>query len=348
MGTRDAFRVIHWAADDAPTVRRNDGRTDIEAHKVLDALAVWADAEDATCHPSPPQIANRARLGLRATSEALKRLVVAGLIVAVADLNGTTVWELQTQIVRDGAELVAAAVRQVTAREKTADRQRRKRERRRAHTAGDHGECLPTSCEIAAERDAVVERHAGEVSRRSTASRHAVVERDVTPRSPLHPQVTPGVTAMELPTNCQVDRLFDATHHPRATELEPEIDHGESALAAVPDTKRSGAKPPARSARGRQLPLVAAVTEPELEDPMRAHLRELLDRPTDRPTIPTTTGPDCPRCEVVLDPDGQCRNPACHPTPSTAPAPPAGDECACGVLLDPDRVCRNPTHRTTA
>lgn len=145
----------------------------------------------------------------------------------------------------------------------------------------------------------------------------------------------------------------NATHHPRATETEPEIDHGGSALTPVPDTKRTGTKPPprpARPGRGRQLPLVAAITpEPDedQDDTMRPHLRELLDRPTDRPTTPTATGPTCTHCDVVLDPDQQCRNPACHPTAPPTTAAPAVDECACGVLLDPGRICRNPTHAST-
>lgn len=354
MAARDAFRVIHWAADDAPTILRKNGRIDLEAHKVLDALAVWADAEDATCHPSPPQIANRARLGLRATSEAMRRLVVAGLIVAVADLNGTTVWQLQTQLIRNDAELVAAAVRQVTARQKTNERQQRKRARARRHNAGEHDDCLPRTCVVAAERHAVGERDKAVddmgVSRRQTASRHAVGERDVTPSPPLHPQVTPGVTAIELPTNCQIDRLGNATHHPRATETEPEIDHGGGELTPVPATKRIRTKPAPVRNRGRQLPLVAAVTpEPDedQDDTMRPHLRELLDRPTHRPPAPITTGPACPRCEVLLDPDQTCRNTTCQPATPTAPAP-AVDECGtCGVLLDPDRICRNPTHAST-
>lgn len=133
----------------------------------------------------------------------------------------------------------------------------------------------------------------------------------------------------------------------RENEREPQIDHGRGELTPVPDTKRTRTKPAPLRNRGRQLPLVATVTPEPDEDPMRAHLRELLDRPADRPPAPAATGPACPQCEVLLDPDQQCRNITCQPSTASPAAPPATPECACGVLLDPDRVCRNPTHRST-
>ncbi|WP_460407375.1 hypothetical protein, partial [Actinophytocola sediminis] len=109
MKTRSTgpFAVAQWAAREAPTVRRKDGKADTVAHHVLLCLALYAD-RGGIARPSTSTLAHDARLVLRSTEEALVRLVDAGLIEPTGDLNGTTVWKLNTDQRRAAEERTEA------------------------------------------------------------------------------------------------------------------------------------------------------------------------------------------------------------------------------------------------
>lgn len=198
--TSGAFAVVQWAAREAPTVRRKDGKADTVAHHVLVCLALYAD-RSGFARPSTTTLAHDARLVLRSTEEALGRLVDAGLIAKQGELNGTVVWRLNTATRRDVGELSEAQERAATARAKHAERAKKYRARQAALISNEGA------------RDAVVERHVTPNQSVTQATvtpslnaRDVQVERHVrptsthvTPSTPSQPQVTTGVTANELP-----------------------------------------------------------------------------------------------------------------------------------------------------
>jgi hypothetical protein len=224
--TSGAFAVVQWAAREAPTVRRKDGKADTVAHHVLVCLALYAD-RGGVARPSLPTLAHDARLVLRSTEEALARLVDGGLIAKQGDLNGTTVWRLNTAVRRDASELSEASERAATARQKHAERARRYRTRQATlqsvkggrdaeverHVTPNQSVTQATVTPNLNARDAEVERHVTPNQSVTQATvtpnlnaRDAVVERHVrsasthvTPSTPSHLQVAAAVTAIEQP-----------------------------------------------------------------------------------------------------------------------------------------------------
>lgn len=176
------FTVLKWAAQQAPTVRRADGKADTVAHLVLVNLAIYAD-KTGRARPSLPTLADGARLTERVTRDALSRLTDRGLISAAGELNGTVVWKLNTDLRRDESELSVARARREAARHKHADRSRRYRERQ-------------------ANRDAEPARHATVGVTPNHDARDAEVQRHVTPRYDARDAVKSVTTAGQTPCNC--------------------------------------------------------------------------------------------------------------------------------------------------
>jgi hypothetical protein len=191
------FHVLRWAAREVPAVRRSDGKADTVAHHVLVCLALYAD-KDARARPSLSTLAADARLTERATREALRRLVSAGVVAIAGDLNGTAVWRLCTDVKRDADEAETEGARHEKARAQQAERARRYRQRK----AERH---------VEVERDVTSNQSVTNGSVTSNLDeRHALLERtsrststNVTPSSPSQSQVSGGVSTNELPLNYQ-------------------------------------------------------------------------------------------------------------------------------------------------
>lgn len=214
---KNAFRPYHWAMDVPPMLREN-GRVDREAHHVLVVLARWAKKDGSDARPSLTTLADRTYMTERATAAALDRIQAHGLISKMADLNGTTVWQLNLKVRKADSTLLDK--RRDRARLANAKRQQKYRDKQRAtpeestaqavDRAVDNSSVTPSGSVTS---NAVGERHVTP----SEGVTNAVRERYVTPSPPSHPQVTPLVTAIELPLNCQEelsaanhDAMFDA------------------------------------------------------------------------------------------------------------------------------------------
>lgn len=214
------FKVVRWASQQAPTVRRPDGKADTVAHLVLVCLAVYADG-NGHARPGVATLADDARLTTRATADALARLDHTGLIDRAQELTGgTVVWRLNLSAQRGDEERHDAQQRHELARRKHAERSRRYRARKAVRDAEVERDVTPnlsvTNVSVTPNldaRDAEVER-----TSRSTSTH-------VTPPTPSQPQVTPATTSRELPMNCQrTAKPIDPAQPPHAHEREHETD----------------------------------------------------------------------------------------------------------------------------
>jgi hypothetical protein len=122
---------VRWART-APVVRRADGEPDGTAHHVLLALATFSDREG-RCRPSLPTLADASYKTQRVTADALKRLVLAGLIKSDGEYGktGVTVWVLMLGLTRSDMDGAAFEDRRTRAKRKAAERQQRWREAHR-------------------------------------------------------------------------------------------------------------------------------------------------------------------------------------------------------------------------
>lgn len=128
---------IRWARS-APVLRRSDGEPDGTAHHVLLALATFSD-RDGRCRPSLSTLADAAYKTRRATAEALKRLVAAGLIKSDGEYGntGVTVWVLKLGMTRSDMDESLFEDRRERAKKMGAARQRRWRDARRVTPSDD-------------------------------------------------------------------------------------------------------------------------------------------------------------------------------------------------------------------
>jgi hypothetical protein len=192
------FPAIRWARQ-APVVRRADGRPDVTAHHVLLALATFAD-KAGRAHPSPLSLAKATLLAEDTVDDALGRLTAAGLIAAGEPFGGTgsIVWTLAMDTARDSA-LDLHGDRRERARQKTAERARRYRERR--HTLVDSDVTVSDTVNHgAAERDVTVPE--GVITDNVTVSEtvsHGVGVRDITVSDTVYHGPTTVITAGQEP-----------------------------------------------------------------------------------------------------------------------------------------------------
>jgi hypothetical protein len=213
--SRNAFAAINWALSVPPILLPN-GRIDDDAHHVLVVLATRAKPDGTDARPGNDWLARKSYRSPESVARCLEACQAHGLISKAADLNGTTVWTLNMEVTSHGKTVI----------DERQDRQRagdaRRQQRSRRHRAGDHSLCLADRCPaVGQEGVETVERHGGEgrdvtvpkgVTSHGGDGRDVTVGkgvthggegRDVTGGTPLHPQVTPGVTALrtahELP-----------------------------------------------------------------------------------------------------------------------------------------------------
>lgn len=202
--SRNAFAAIQWALS-VPPILLDNSRIDDDAHHVLLVLATKAKPDGSDARPGLEWLARKSYRSVASAQRALDALESAGLISRAADLNGTTVWKLNTNVVPHGRTVLDE--RQDRARAANAERQRRYREKRAREAAGQ-ADVTPF--------DPVTEepRNGGEVRDVTVGkgvTRNGVEGRDVTGGSnacnapegryvtggtPSQQQVIPGVTAL--------------------------------------------------------------------------------------------------------------------------------------------------------
>lgn len=209
-----AFGPVHWAMS-VPPMLRKDGRPDDTAHHVLLVLATFAKRDGTSARPSIATLADKAyKTSKRAVIDALSRIEAAGLISKQADFNGTTMWRLHLELSRIGPTVLDE--RRDRAREKAAERQRRRREKV-AQLVDRHAvpqrDVTPSESVTPTPLVTLSESVTAPNVTPSDSVSHAVGEREsrrgtafVTPSPPSHPQVSEGVTALELPVNCQKNK----------------------------------------------------------------------------------------------------------------------------------------------
>jgi DNA-binding transcriptional regulator YhcF (GntR family) len=195
------WAVIRWAKQ-VPPVRRADSKPDATAHHVLLVLATYAD-KNGIARPSVSTIASECYITDETARKALQRLEYAGLVAETGSWNGTSIWTLNLSIKHDPHADVERESRRERARQKTADRVRRYRERQRAATASD-----TVIRNAAADRHVTADQTVTAKAGNGAGDRHVTVpqamsngaeHRDVTAPNPLQQQVRGGVTASELP-----------------------------------------------------------------------------------------------------------------------------------------------------
>lgn len=213
------WTAIRWAKT-VPPVRRKDGKPDSVAQHVLLVLATFADKEG-RARPGLSTLARETYLADDTVDGALDRLVAAGLIARGGSFNGTTVWSLNLSVSPDGAVEAERRERLERARVKRNERQVRFK-RGRAVTVPD-----TVTTDAAADRYLTAPDTVTQVTGNGLAGRQVTVpegvsngagHRQVTVPTSSSLQVTPAVTAIELPMNYQgtaittklVDDDFDA------------------------------------------------------------------------------------------------------------------------------------------
>jgi hypothetical protein len=205
---RTAFGPIRWAKQ-VPPLFLPDGKPDRSAHHVLLVMATFAKKDGTEVWPSMATLADESYMSLDAATEAVGRLQAAKLICQTGDMNGTPMWRLDMTVQRGRGETLRE-VRDERRRAADAARQKRYRQtlREKASHAVDSVTCHAVNG-VTSE---------GSVTQ-STPLRHGVDPRDVTDRTPSHPQVKQGVTAKrtELPTT----ELPDAAPSERAPATAP-------------------------------------------------------------------------------------------------------------------------------
>lgn len=182
--SRTAFAAIQWAMS-VPPILLDNGRVDDDAHHVLLVLATKAKPDGSDARPGLEWLARRSYRSVASTQRALDALQGAGLISVAADLNGTTVWQLNVNVVSTGRTVLDE--RAERKRELAAARQQRRREALR-HAREGRDVTHPKG----------VTRHAveGRDVTQGKGVSHAPEGRDVTQGSASHPQVSTGVTAL--------------------------------------------------------------------------------------------------------------------------------------------------------
>ncbi len=255
--SRNAFAAINWALSVPPILLPN-GRIDDDAHHVLVVLATRAKPDGTDARPGNEWLARKSYRSVESVMRCLEACQANGLISKAADLNGTTVWTLNMEVTSHGKTVI----------DERQDRQRagdaRRQLRSRRHRTGDHSLCLADRCPAVGQEGAgTVVRHGGEgrdVTGGKDVTRHGgegcdvtvgkgVTHggegRDVTGGTPIHPQVTTGVTALrtahELPK--------EETSPPDGVEERPDV---EALCTRLRDRMiANGDKPPTITRRWR-------------------------------------------------------------------------------------------------
>src|SRR5437016_8396303 len=131
---------------DSPTLLTAKGIVDSAAWQVLVALAEAAHSDGTMAYPSIHRLCQATRLGPRAVTGALGRLVDASVIrLDGVGPNDAACWTLDMSLTRDTADRQRTQDRAKARRRATADRVRRLRARKDAagdvaETAGGSGE----------------------------------------------------------------------------------------------------------------------------------------------------------------------------------------------------------------
>lgn len=203
------FEPVRWA-ESVPLLLRGNGTPDTTAHHVLLVMATYADPDGTNIRPSLATLTKKSHLTKqRTTTDALRRLEDAKLIIRSGELTGgTVVWRLNYDLPID-VDTTAEEFAERRARElaKQAERQKRYRDKQRDAAQGHNASSRDASVERHAESDAAERRDANPlrdapVERDVTPQRgvtDAPVRRDVTPQRPSQPQVTPATPALDLP-----------------------------------------------------------------------------------------------------------------------------------------------------
>lgn len=198
------WKAIRWAKT-VPPVRRKDGKPDSVAQHVLLVLATFAD-KDGRARPGLSTLARETYLADDTVGGALDRLVTAGLIARGGSFNGTTVWSLNLSVGPDGAIEAERKERLERARIKRNERQVRFKRGRQVTVpetvTGDGAEDRYLTVP-----EGVTQPISNGAGRRQVTVPETVSNgaghRQVTVPTSSSSQVTPAVTAIELPLNCQ-------------------------------------------------------------------------------------------------------------------------------------------------
>lgn len=226
--------VIRWATQ-VPPLPRADGKPDATAHYALLVLATYADKEG-RARPSLGTVASGCYSSEETTEKALRRLESAGLIAKAGSWNGTVIWALNLSMTRDPEVDREREEKRDRARQKTAERVRRYRDRQKAVTVPQG-----VTRNGSGDRDVTVSHTVTGDGGNGLADRDVTVpdtvsngagHRDVTVPTPLHMQVSSGVTTNELPMNYQEE-------HPQTPSAPPR-----SEKATAPKRSRNDAYTP--------------------------------------------------------------------------------------------------------
>ncbi len=198
------WKAIRWAKT-VPPVRRKDGKPDSVAQHVLLVLATFADKEG-RARPGLSTLTSETYLSDDTVDGALSRLENAKLISRGGSFNGTTVWMLNLSVGPDGAMDGELQERRERARIKRNERQQRYADRRKMTVPDTVSNDGAGDRHLTVSDTVSVESAGGAAHRQMTVPdtvTNGAAHRQMTVPTSSSPQVTPAVTAIELPLNCQ-------------------------------------------------------------------------------------------------------------------------------------------------
>jgi hypothetical protein len=156
-----SYQAVTWAMYDAPILLTDKKKPDTTARQVLAILAEHANATGGNSYPSVLRISYATGLDERTIDRVLKRLITGGLIRSTGRLpEGTRIWQLALDVVRDPAEWDWMVAQANATRELESARRRARRHRSSCADEGSdggdvrHGESRTSGTQSTGVRDA--------------------------------------------------------------------------------------------------------------------------------------------------------------------------------------------------